>query len=95
MNLCFPMFYFSFLGRDTVDMFFSYTLYVCFRPQQPCTVELSIFKLNLDLKFTSRKGKTTFSKGNDGAVLAPPSFFFFSGSHACPLPDLPQFESNH
>lgn len=88
MKLWCCMFYFSFLGRDTVVSRIKYALFVCilcvcFRPQQPWVVELSVFNLNLDLKFTLRKEKTTFLKGNDGAVLAPLLLFL------SPVPTLP------
>lgn len=89
-------FIFSLLGRNTVISGKKKTIpCVCFRPQHSWTVKLSIPNLNLDLKFTSRREKTTFSQGNDGKVLVPVSPLLVSGSHAAPLPDLPQFESNH
>lgn len=75
-------------------MFFSYVLYICFRPQKPWTVESSIFNLYLDLKFTLRMKRQHFQRETMVHFLLPSC----TSSHwfpRCPLPDLPQFESNH
>lgn len=48
---------------------FSYILCICFRPQQRWAVEYSI-GVHIELE------KTTFSKGNNDAVLAPLLLFF-------------------
>lgn len=96
MNLWCCMFYFFSPWKEHCHLWKKKTIpCVCFRPQHSWTVKLSIPNLNLDLKFTSRREKTTFSQGNDGKVLVPVSPLLVSGSHAAPLPDLPQFESNH
>lgn len=96
MNLWCCMFYFFSPWKEHCHLWKKKTIpCVCFRPQHSWTVKLSIPNLNLDLKFTSRREKTTFSQGNDGKVLVTVSPLLVSGSHAAPLPDLPQFESNH
>lgn len=70
-------------------LFFTYILCVYFRPQQPWTVELTIFNLTSDLKFALRRKRQHLQRV---------TVQFFSSSlwfPRCPLPDLPQFESNH
>lgn len=66
---------------------------VCFRPQQPWPLDLSISNLHLDLKFTLGKGKDNICKGKRRSSSR--SVPLVSCSHAAPLPDFPQFESNH
>lgn len=66
---------------------------VCFRPQQPWPLDSSMSNLHLDLKFTLGKGKDNICKGKRRSSSR--SVPLVSCSHAAPLPDFPQFESNH
>lgn len=75
------------------NLFFSYILCICFRPQEPWTVAVGIFNSNLDLIFTSRRSRQGFQREKMMQLLLPScSSLQFP---RWPLPDLPQFESNH
>ena len=65
-------------------------LCVCFRPQQPWTVELTIFNLTSDVKFALRRKRQHLQRVTMVQLFSSSLRF-----PRCPLPDLPQFESNH
>lgn len=85
-SLVLYVFIFLSLERDTVvsrNKISSYILCICFRPQQPWTVEISIFNLYLDLISTLRGRRQHFQRER-WCSSCPPHHPLLSSSHAAP-----------
>lgn len=82
MNLGYFMFYFYFLGRDTVEESCSFLIHCVYFLDH---ILYSGIKYIYPLTLTHIENeKTAFSKGNDGAILFTPLSRFFS-----PVPTIP------